>query len=302
VWDRFVHDVGPVDPIFAMALRWLRVNVPTGAGRTVLVQGDTGPGNFLYADGRVTAVLDWELAHLGDPHDDLAWICVRDLQERFTSLPDRFAEYERLSGARVDVDRLRYFRILAETRCSIGAVAGVNRADAGGELANLLVYSTLHLRALAEDLADLVGAEVVPDPLADAGPTPHTPFFDAVLHDIRNTIVPSVGSEFALRRSKAMARLVKYLREVDRLGGEEARAELDDLGALLPDRPNRPATVAAGRQALSAAIEAGEVAVEAAATYAVRRMARTVQVLRPAMGALADRHFSPIGPSERAER
>src|SRR5207249_3636792 len=61
---------GPVDPALAFSLGWLRTHVPDYDGRVVLVQGDTGPGNFIYANGEVLAVVDWELAHLGDPMDD----------------------------------------------------------------------------------------------------------------------------------------------------------------------------------------------------------------------------------------
>jgi prepilin-type processing-associated H-X9-DG protein len=69
-------DVAP-DPMIEFGLGWLRRNVPAAAGPVVIVQGDTGPGNFLYADGRVTAVLDWELAHWGDPMEDLGWLALR---------------------------------------------------------------------------------------------------------------------------------------------------------------------------------------------------------------------------------
>src|SRR5271170_5428902 len=52
----------------------------------------TGP------DGAVTAVLDWELSHWGDPMDDIAWLSLRAVQDTFTHLPDRLAEYAELSG------------------------------------------------------------------------------------------------------------------------------------------------------------------------------------------------------------
>ena len=65
----------------------------------VLVQGDTGPGNFMFDAGRLTAITDWELAHWGDLHDDLAWILVRDTLERFPELDARLADYERASGS-----------------------------------------------------------------------------------------------------------------------------------------------------------------------------------------------------------
>jgi aminoglycoside phosphotransferase (APT) family kinase protein len=64
----------PQDPMIEFGLDWLRRNVPPPAGPVVIVQGDTGPGNFLYDGDHVTAVLDWELGHWGDPMDDLGWL------------------------------------------------------------------------------------------------------------------------------------------------------------------------------------------------------------------------------------
>jgi aminoglycoside phosphotransferase (APT) family kinase protein len=81
----------------------------------VPIQSDTGPGNFMYRDGRVTAVVDWELSHWGDPMDDIAWLALRTVQDTFTHLPDRLAEYVKLSGHKLDVDRVWYYRVLAET-------------------------------------------------------------------------------------------------------------------------------------------------------------------------------------------
>ena len=98
-WERvLVERGGTVDPALAFSLRWLRRNVPGYGGPPVLVQGDTGPGNFMYLGGRVTAVVDWELAHLGDPMDDIAWLSLRATQEPFTDFPTRLREYEALSG------------------------------------------------------------------------------------------------------------------------------------------------------------------------------------------------------------
>ena len=54
---------GDIDPLVRLSLDWLERNVPDYDGPVVLVQGDTGPGNFMYENGKVTAVVDWELAH-----------------------------------------------------------------------------------------------------------------------------------------------------------------------------------------------------------------------------------------------
>ncbi len=61
-------------PIAAAAIRWLRRQMPSPAQKLVLVHGDYRSGNFLYdAAGTIRGVLDWEMAHIGDPLEDLAW-------------------------------------------------------------------------------------------------------------------------------------------------------------------------------------------------------------------------------------
>lgn len=58
--------------------QWLRNHVPAQVERTSLVQGDTGPGNFLFANNRVIAVVDWDWAHYGDPMEDLGSVWLHD--------------------------------------------------------------------------------------------------------------------------------------------------------------------------------------------------------------------------------
>ena len=106
---------GTMEPLLRFSADWLERNVPDYDGPVVLVQGDTGPGNFMYADGKVTAVVDWELSHWGDPMDDVAWVSLRTVQDTFTYLPDRVAEYSELSGHEIDERRVWYYRLFAES-------------------------------------------------------------------------------------------------------------------------------------------------------------------------------------------
>ena len=99
---RATSPTGAIDPLVRLSLDWLERNVPDYDGPVVLVQGDTGPGNFMYDNGRVTVVVDWELAHFGDPMDDIAWLSLRTVQDTFTHFPDRLREYEELSGNTID--------------------------------------------------------------------------------------------------------------------------------------------------------------------------------------------------------
>ena len=103
----------PIEPMLRISLEFLENNIPDYDGPVVLVQGDTGPGNLMYRDGRVTGIIDWELAHLGDPMDDIAWMCWRTVQHTFTDFAERLREYQALSGHRIDVDRVNYYRVNA---------------------------------------------------------------------------------------------------------------------------------------------------------------------------------------------
>ena len=63
-------------PVFEVALRWLDAHCPPPPARPVLVHGDFRNGNLMVGADGVRAVLDWELAHIGDGLEDLGWLCV----------------------------------------------------------------------------------------------------------------------------------------------------------------------------------------------------------------------------------
>jgi len=92
------------DPILQLALTWLADNVPADRGPSVVLHGDAGPGNFLHADNRVAALLDWEFVHLGDPMEDLAQIWVRSLIQPFVPCA-RSSQRTRPRGAQPSICR-----------------------------------------------------------------------------------------------------------------------------------------------------------------------------------------------------
>jgi aminoglycoside phosphotransferase (APT) family kinase protein len=277
-------------PLATWALRWLRENVPPdGDWPVVLVHGDAGPGNFMFDADRVVAVMDWEMAHYGDAHDDLGWVYVRAVQEPFPSMPDRIADYEAAAGRRVDLARLRYFRVLAQARCWIGSRNGLLARDSRGEIANHLIYSTLHERLLVEALASALSLRLPETPPlgADDASTEDTWMYDVALDDVRDVVLPAITDGFAARRAKGLARLLKYLREAQGLGPTAAAAERADLDALLAD--GEPT-----RRSLCAAIAGGAVDDASALWWCARSAARSTQIAAPAMGVLATRHYAPL--------
>ncbi|WP_238586181.1 phosphotransferase family protein [Rhodococcus rhodochrous] len=118
-------------PALRFVARWLRDNLPPPPERITLVHGDFRPANILVRDGGLDTLLDWELAHLGDPADDLGWYtCSVYAREHF--LPDRWAIDDFLArytasagGAEVDAERLRFWQVMSTFRLAIIALTGV---------------------------------------------------------------------------------------------------------------------------------------------------------------------------------
>jgi aminoglycoside phosphotransferase (APT) family kinase protein len=286
---------GAMDPLVRVSLEWLERNVPAYDGPVVLVQGDTGPGNFMYEDGRVTAVVDWELAHWGDPMDDIAWLSLRTVQDTFTHFPDRIREYEELSGNEVDEARVWYYRLFAETRLSSNGFGGgrpqVPDGPVNYDVGNGLIYSMLHRRLSLEALARVMGLDLVGTELPEPPPPEEWhALYDLLLGNFQ-AIVPRVADPLANAWSKGAVRLVKHLKELDRSGRAFAEAELDDIAALLG---TRPLSVAEGRAAVARANADGKVSDEDYVRYAWRRVQRDDELLRPASGALATRTWPDL--------
>jgi len=296
-WERVIHRRGgEPEPLLAFALDWLRRNIPDVDGPVVLVQGDTGPGNFIYGGGRVLAVVDWELAHLGDPMDDIAWLTLRCTQTPLPALPARLREYEALVGWDVDDARVRYYQVLAETKLLVmghrPSGAAASPAGANPDVGNGLIYGMLHRRLWFEAIASFLGLDLDEPPLAPSEVADeHTWLYDAVLTQLRDVIVPAIVDPLAQARAKGIARVVKYLQDVDRRGSQFAADELADIAAILDGSPG---TLAEARRALTDAARTRRIDDRAYLQLLWRRVARDNELLRAASGALADRHWPPL--------
>jgi aminoglycoside phosphotransferase (APT) family kinase protein len=113
-------------PAFELAFRWLRQHQPAAAERT-LVHGDYRIGNVIFGPEGARAILDWELAHIGDPIEDLGWLCVRSWRFGNDDLPvggigtreELWRAYEEAGGAPVDPDRTRFWEVFGNLRWGI---------------------------------------------------------------------------------------------------------------------------------------------------------------------------------------
>jgi aminoglycoside phosphotransferase (APT) family kinase protein len=297
---RATGKTGYIDPIVRMSLDWLEANVPDYDGPVVLVQGDTGPGNFMYENGKVTAVVDWELAHLGDPMDDIAWLSLRTVQDTFTHFPDRMREYEELSGHKIDEQRVWYYRLLAEIRLSAERPgeeptepvdSGEDSGPIGYDVGNGLIYSMLHRRLTLEALGAVMGLDEPASDLPDPEPVQEWhALYDIALGNMR-AIVPRIEDPLANRWTRGLVRLVKNLKEIDRSGRAFLSAELDDITTLLGHRPD---TITEARRQVAAANQQGDMSDADYVTYQWRRVQRDGYLNRTSSGALGRRTWPEL--------
>ncbi|RYZ13413.1 MAG: phosphotransferase family protein [Comamonadaceae bacterium] len=126
LFERTLDAVGLPLPPVELALRWARERVPPASRRT-LVHGDFRTGNFIVGTEGLRSVLDWEIAHAGDPMEDLGYLCMRTWRfggpgpvGGFGRREDLFAAYEQASGFAVDREQARFWEVVGAMRWALG--------------------------------------------------------------------------------------------------------------------------------------------------------------------------------------
>lgn len=108
-----------VEPAEHGAIRWLRANPPPEPAKPAIVHGDYRSGNFLFTpDGKISAILDWEMTHIGDPLEDVAWaLNPMWSMERHFPLEEGLKVWEAASGLALDRTTLDWWRLFATVKC-----------------------------------------------------------------------------------------------------------------------------------------------------------------------------------------
>ncbi|WP_321818532.1 phosphotransferase family protein [Paraburkholderia sp. J69-2] len=117
---------GMANPVFECAFQWLRRHLPPAPRVCTLVHGDFRNGNLIVTEAGLRAVLDWELAHIGDPMEDLGWLCVNSWRfgnadkpvGGFGTREQLFAAYE-AGGGQVDPQRVRFWEVFGTLKWGI---------------------------------------------------------------------------------------------------------------------------------------------------------------------------------------
>ncbi|GAA1791196.1 phosphotransferase [Actinomadura chokoriensis] len=172
-------------PAVELALRWLNDNRPPASDRRTVVHGDFRNGNLMIDETGVRGVLDWELTHLGDPAEDLGWLCTKAWRFNsphpvggFGSREDLLAGYAAAGGTPPTLEELHWWEVYGTLRwtilCRHQAERYLNGSDPSIEYAVLgrKVCEQEHDLLLAMGLTE---PTTVQDPLETTHPTDTPP-------------------------------------------------------------------------------------------------------------------------------
>jgi aminoglycoside phosphotransferase (APT) family kinase protein len=159
-WEDMIdrHELSP-QPIARAAIRWLRDNPPPAAQRITVVHGDYRVGNVLYDDaGNIPGVVDWEMAHLGDPLEDLAWGFLKTWEwardGRKGGVIDEaraIAIYEEASGITVDRDALHWWDVFNGVKAQGIWLTSAHAYESGGSNEPVLAMTPYWLVNLQDE-------------------------------------------------------------------------------------------------------------------------------------------------------
>ncbi len=268
-WQHFLP--GYDDPLTVYGLDWLRRFVPKEVARVSLVQGDTGPVNFMFQGDRVSAVVDWELGHWGDPMG-------------------LFRLYEQASGIPYSRFGAQYYAVHQNVRGMIPIHWVCLNAHPRESLAWYLCYRYVGDRTTCEMLAQAMEIEIERPPMPE-GEGERDVLAEGALYAQANDVTPAIEDAFAARRAKDVAILIECMDRKRRFGDALDAIECEEMGALLG---RRPASRSEGDAALCAAIRAHRLEDPPLVQYLARRAYRDEWLYAPAAGIYPDRRWAEL--------
>ena len=266
-WERY-KAFETSQPMIDYAGRWLLDNLPEGFDYT-LVHNDFRNGNIMFSPEGIVAVLDWELAHIGDPMRDLGWICTNSWRFGRTDLPvggfgsyeDLFEGYERVSGTPVDRDRVKFWEVFGSFWWAVGCLGMAEHYRNGPDKT---VERPAIGRRSSECQVDCVNL-LIPGPVdlvsADETDDCDMPRIDELVVSVRNFLREDVMAQTE-GRTNFMARVAGNSLDIvlrDLALGEKSRAqELSRLQSVL----GRSGTLAELRGELVRRLRDGEISLD----------------------------------------
>jgi len=241
---------GRPSEVFELAMDWLGANPPAERD-PVLVHGDFRLGNLIVGRDGLTAVLDWEITHLGNPAEDLGWLCVKAWRfggaapvAGLGSRDELLAAYRAAGGADISLDELRWWEVLGTLRwgviCLTQAWAHLSGAARSVELAAIgrrVCEQEWDLLLLLDPDAARLAAASRPRPTGAARPAPApygrptaSELLEAVREFLQGAVLPQTSAQLSFHARVAANAVGIVLRELE-IGPLQPDADLAGLVA-----------------------------------------------------------------------
>jgi len=279
------------DPLLAYGVDWLRRFVPEQVARVSLVQGDTGPVNFMFQQDRVSAVVDWEWGHWGDPMEDLGNICVREFWNPSGGLDGLFRLYEAESGIPYTRFSAQYYRVQQNVRGMIPIHFACSNPSMGESLAWYLCYRYIGDRATAEALAEAMNVPVTVPEMPEPSGAGEEVLLEAAAQTLARDIEPHVDDAFARSRASDAGILLRCAQRERQLGPALQAIECEEMSELLGASIS---DVEQGNAALVNAINVHQLEDEPLLQYLARRAYRDEWLYAPAAALYPERRWSAL--------
>jgi aminoglycoside phosphotransferase (APT) family kinase protein len=173
------------EPLVEFVVRWLHENVPSHRSRVTFLAGDAG--QFLFDAGRVTRVIDLELAYLGDPLADLAGMMSRDLSEPLGDLSRAFARYGELTGEPVDLPTVLYHAARFAIVTPLATAPLTQAPPSGLHYAQYWGWNLVYGRAALSAIAQREGIPLPEPESVEPVATRHSPAFEHAVRLLEST-------------------------------------------------------------------------------------------------------------------
>jgi hypothetical protein len=249
IWERgYRRNKRRAEPLIEFVIGWVRRNIPHDREKVSFLCCDSG--QFLFDKGRVTTVLDLELAYLGDPAADLAGMRCRDLSEPLGDIARAVRQYESVTGEAIDRTVIDYHTVRFAIVTPLAVAHLVADPPPNIDFVQYLAWYLVYSRAPIEVIAQEMALELSPVELPGPELTRHSSGADALCAMLdRGAGADGEGpsdagqgdeggdGDFEAYRIDAAARVAEYLRRADRMGPALEEADLDDVAQLLGHRP-----------------------------------------------------------------
>ena len=267
------------EPMLEFAIGWVYRNIPAGRKEVTFVQADSG--QFLFEQGRVTALLDMETGYLGDPLADLGGLLCRDLGEPLGELAPAMRRYAELSGREVDFDVVRFHGLRFNLCTPIVMAHFLAGAQPEVDYAMYQAWSIVWGKAALKGIGELMRLDLPEIEIPDETETLLTPAYGSLVHMLGELRDRSEGDEGGFYDLDRPYRLARALQRADLLAPAFERIEREEIGAIL----GRPVDdlLAANAELEALVLEAGPERDAELLRYFYRRILREEELHQPAL-------------------